>query len=104
MDQSSLGDRVSVSFIGILTVVAYQIVLSEILPRISYMTLMNGFLNMSFFVICASVVVNLWVGSLDRRGQSAAGDRVDRRCRWIFPLVYLGLLLVVAGVTSVLTG
>ena len=104
MDQSSVGDRVSVSFIGILTVVAYQIVLSEILPRISYMTLMNGFLNMSFFVICASVVVNLWVGSLDRRGQSAAGDRVDRRCRWIFPLVYLGLLLVVAGVTSVLTG
>jgi len=34
-------------------------------PRISYLTLMNGFLNMSFFVVCATVVVNLWVGSLD---------------------------------------
>jgi hypothetical protein len=97
MDQSSVGDRVSVSFIGILTVVSYQIVLSEILPRISYLTLMNGFLNMSFFVMCASAVVNLWVGSLDRRGQTATGDRIDRRCRWIFPVAYLGLLLLMVG-------
>lgn len=104
MDQSSLGDRVSVSFIGILTVVAYQIVLSEILPRISYLTLMNGFLNMSFFVVCASVVVSLWVGSLDRRGQTATGDRIDRWCRWFFPALYCGLLLVVVGVTLVVAG
>jgi hypothetical protein len=104
MDQSSLGDRVSVSFIGILTVVAYQIVLSEILPRISYMTLMNGFLNMSFFIVCASVVVSLWVGHLDRRGQTAIGDRIDRRSRWIFPLVYLGLLLFVVGMTRFVLG
>jgi hypothetical protein len=97
MDQSSLGDRISVSFIGILTVVAYQIVLSEILPRISYLTLMNGFLSMSFFVMCASVGVSLWVGWLDRRGQTATGDRIDRRCRWIFPVVYLGLLLLTVG-------
>ena len=99
MDQSSLGDRVSVSFIGILTVVAYQFILSEFLPHISYVTLMNGFLNLSFFVMCASVVVNLWVGSLDRNGQTATGDRIDRQCRWIFPAVYFGLLLFVIGVT-----
>jgi hypothetical protein len=104
MDQASLGDRVSVSFIGILTVVAYQIVLSEILPRISYLTLMNGFLNMSFFVMCASVAVSLWVGSLDRRGQTATGDRIDRRCRWIFPVAYVGLLLWVVGMTLFLVG
>ena len=99
MDQSSLGDRVSVSFIGILTVVAYQFILIEILPHISYFTLMNGFLNTSFIVMCASVVVNLRVGSLDRSGQSAAGDRIDRRCRWIFPVLYFGLLLILVGVT-----
>jgi hypothetical protein len=104
MDQSSLGDRVSVSFIGILTVVAYQIILSETLPRISYMTLMNGFLNMSFFVVCASVVVSLRVGWLDRHGQSAAGDLIDRRCRWAFPVLYVGLLLLIVGVTSFVLG
>jgi hypothetical protein len=101
MDQSSVGDRISVSFIGILTVVAYQIVLSEILPRISYLTLMNGFLNMSFFVVCASVLVSLRVSVLDRQGKTAIGDRIDRRCRWLFPLLYVGLLLIVVAVTGV---
>ena len=98
MDRSSLGDRLSVSFIGILTGVAYQLVMSEQLPRISYVTLMHGFLNLSFLTMCAAVVINLVVGALDKRGQVALGDRIDRRCRWGFPLAYFGLLLVMFGV------
>ena len=89
MDQSSLGDRISVSFIGILTVVAYQIVLSEILPRISYLTLMNGFLNMSFFVVCASVVVSLWVGC----ARPAGADRNRRPDRSTLSMDLPGRLL-----------
>jgi len=94
MDRSSLGDRINVSFIGILTVVAYQMVVSGILPQISYMTLMHGILNFSFLVMCAAVVINLIVGELDKRGSTQAGDLIDYRCRRIFPLVYFGLLLV----------
>jgi hypothetical protein len=94
-----LGDRISVSFIGILTAVAYQIVVSEIMPRISYMTLMHGFLNLSFVIMCATVVINLVVGQLDRQGRSAAGDRVDYRSRWIFPATYVGLNLLMLAVT-----
>jgi hypothetical protein len=101
MEKSSLGDRTSVSFIGILTAVAYQIVVSEILLHISYMTLMHGFLNLSFLIMCATVMVNLVVGALDRQGRYEAGDRVDRGCRWIFPVTYFGLILVMVGVTFV---
>jgi len=100
MDRSSLGDRLSVSFIGILTGVAYQLVMSEQLPRISYVTLMHGFLSLSFLTMCATVVINLVVGALDKRGQVALGDRIDRRCRWGFPLAYFGLLLVMGAVAS----
>ena len=98
MDRSSLGDRLSVSFIGILTEVAYLLVTSEQLPRISYFTLMHGFLNLSFLTMCATVVINLVVGALDKRGKVELGDRIDRRCRWGFPLVYFSLLLVMLGV------
>ena len=93
MDRSSLGDRINVSFIGILTVVAYQMVVSGVLPQISYVTLMHGILNFSFLVMCATVVINLIVGELDKRGSTQAGDLIDYRCRRIFPLVYFGLLL-----------
>lgn len=99
MERSSLGDRISVSFVGILTAVAYQIVVGDLLPHVSYITMMHGFLNFSFFVLCATVVINLVVGACDRNGKSELGDLIDRRCRWIFPLVYAGLLLVVSVAT-----
>lgn len=94
MDRSSLGDRISVSFIGVLTGVAYLLVTSEQLPRISYVTLMHAFVNLSFITMSATVVINLVVGTLDKRGEFERGNRIDRRCRWIFPLVYFGLFLI----------
>lgn len=74
---------------------------SEILPQISYMTLMKGFLNLSFFIMCASVVINLVVGALDRQGRVEAGDLLDRRCRSIFPLTYFGLMGLMSGAAFV---
>lgn len=102
MDMSSLGDRINVSFIGILTAVAYQMMLNETLPQISYVTLLNAFLNVSFLTMCASVLVNLRVSFLDRHGRADQGDRLDRRCRWMFPSVYFGLLLLAPVVISFL--
>lgn len=99
MGGSSLGDRLGISFIGILTAVAYQIVVSDIQPDIAYMTLMHGFLNLSLFLMCATVVVNLVVGSLERRGNDVRARLVDRRCRWVFPSLYFGLTIVMAIVT-----
>ena len=102
MDRSSLGDRISVSFIGILTAVAYQVVMSEILPRIAYVTWMNAFLNISFLTMVGTVVINLVVGTLDQQGWSEVADRIDRRCRWIFPLTYFVFILIAFGVAFLL--
>jgi len=94
MEHSSLGDRINLSFVGILTAVAYQLVISDILPHMSYFTLMTGFLNLSFFVMCATVVMSLVVDACDKKGKPELGDLIDFRCRWIFPLVYFGLLFI----------
>ncbi|MEN3974201.1 hypothetical protein [Emcibacter sp. SYSU 3D8] len=103
MDRSSLGDRLSVSFMGILTAVAYQIVMSGLLPPISYFTLMHGFLTISFLIMVASVVVNLVAGRLDQLGKAALSDRIDKRSRWAFPLVYFGIIFTMLGVTMLVT-
>lgn len=101
MDRSSLGDRLGVSFIGILTCVVYQLVMSDYLPRISYFTLIHGFLNLSFLTMAATAVVNLIAGTLDHFGKAELGRRIDHRCRWGFPLAYFALALVMLGVTLV---
>ena len=92
MEHLSLGERMDVSFVGILTVVAYQILISEILPHISYVTLIHTFLSLSFFFMCLTVVVNLVVGVCDKNGNFALGDRIDLFCRWGFPSLYVVLL------------
>ena len=99
MDRSSLGDRINLSFVGILTAVAYQIVVGDIMPRISYQTLMNAFLNMSFLTMCAAAIVNLVVGAADKAGNYKRGDLIDRRCRIIFPLTYFGLLAIAVAIS-----
>jgi len=98
MDRSSVGDRMDISFIGILTVVAYQIMFSENLPKISYLPVMMAFMIISFLMMSATVAVNLKVASLDNSGQFEAGDRVDRYCRVIFPIIYFGATALVGWI------
>jgi hypothetical protein len=93
MDHASVGDRMSVSFVGLLTAVAYQIVLGDILPHISYLTPVNVFVNISFMIMCASIVVNLIVGEYNRSNRTDDADMLDRRCRRIFPITYASLLI-----------
>jgi hypothetical protein len=97
MDRESLGNQMDISFIGILTVVAYQIMVSASVPRLPYFTLMSAFIYISFVTVCASVVINLLVGRLDRTGRRELGDRVDLTCRWAFPGAYVTLLLAAVG-------
>jgi hypothetical protein len=91
MDRESLGDRMDISFIGILTVVAYQIIVSDAMPGIAYFTLMTGFLYSTYLVLAVGVIVNLAVSQLDRSGRRELGDRVDRNCRWAVPAGFVGV-------------
>jgi len=92
MDRSSLGDRMAVSFVGILTAVAYQSMISTIMPHIAYVTFMNAFVVMCLFLMSATVLVNLLVAHFDKRGASRFGDRVDWHCRWLFPGLFAFLI------------
>ena len=97
MERSSLGDRMDISFIGILTVVAYQIMSSESLPKISYITVLMSFMIISFLMMCASIVINLRVAALDNSSRQVQGDRVDRLCRVLFPASYVLITGLVGG-------
>jgi hypothetical protein len=88
MDRESLSNRVNISFIALLTVVAFQIMVEQALPAIPDLTLMAGFLAINYLLLAATIIINLRVDQLDREGRQAEGDALDLRCRWIFPLLY----------------
>ena len=103
MDEDSAAERINVSFIGILSVVAYNFVIIERVPEIPYLSLMDVFILTSMLLLAASVGVSLRVALLRRQGQTEEGLHLDHRCRWLFPAVYLlsvpllGALLLAVG-------
>jgi len=92
----SLADRLNISFIGVLTIVAYQFVLVENMPRMSYLTFLDSVLICSFLMMALTVPQSLLIHSLVRKGKQRLARTIDRTSRWLFPVAYFLLLLAVA--------
>ncbi len=97
MDRESLGNRMDVSFIGLLTIVAYQSLATQGLPNISYFTLLDGFIYVAYAGMTACIVSNIFVDQLDRRNATATADRLDWNARWAFPVVLILLNAISAS-------
>lgn len=89
LDIDSLADRLNISFIGILTIVAYQFLIDGAMPRISYFTFTDALLLASFVIMAATIFQSLFVFDLVKRGKKAAAHRVDTVSRWAFPAIYI---------------
>lgn len=92
--RDSLAERMSVTFVGLLTSVAYQAMLGDIMPHISYVTFINAFISLGFILMGATAAVNLLVCQYERNGNQALGELIDRRSRWGFPVAYAVLTLL----------
>lgn len=94
INHAPLGDRVSISFVGVLTAVSFQVVLKDLMPQVSSQTFLNAFVNISFWMTCASVVTVLVIGSLEESGANVRAKQLGHRCRWLFPLAYFVLIAI----------
>jgi len=98
----SLADRLNISFIGVLTIVAYQFVMVENMPRMSYLTFLDSVLITSFVMITLTVPQSLLIHSLVRKGKQRWARTIDRTSRWAFPLVYFLLLASVSRLYGII--
>ncbi len=89
-----LADRMSVSLTGLLTIVAYQFVVSDGLPKVSYFTLMDGILTLSFVMMALTIMQNIYVNTLYLHEKEAAAANWDKICRWLFPISYFSGLII----------
>jgi hypothetical protein len=95
MTDERFGVRVRASATGILTVVAYQFVANESLPRVAYLTVMDKIMLVSFVLLAITVLESFLVS----RHQADDPERalaIDRVSRWLFPVSYVVLLTLIA--------
>ena len=91
MSDDGLGRRAGVSSTGMLTIIAYQFVVSGSLPRFPYLTVMDRFALAALVFIAATMLVNL----LGSRCTPESRLRLDRGCRVTFPVAYTIVAAVV---------
>ena len=88
LDPESISDRLNISFVGILTIVAYQFVVIDNMPRNSYLTFTDTLLLVSFLITSLTIPHSLYVKSLTEHGKTPLAHQYDKTCRWAFPLAY----------------
>lgn len=93
IDPAQLGPQVGVATASVLTLVAYQFILSGLLPRISYLTRIDYFILGSTLLVFLALVEAITTAYLAGQKDPSVARRIDRYARAIFPACFLGLIL-----------
>jgi hypothetical protein len=94
MSGESLAARIGISFTGILAIIAYQFVIDRVLPKVSYFTLWDTILLLSFLLMGLTVAANLLQAVLRIKRREQLANEIDATARVAFPVTYVaGLAL-----------
>lgn len=91
IDPAQLIPQVSISATSVLTVFAFQFTLADLLPRVPYVTRMDGFVAGSLISVFLALVEAVASCTLAGRGNRSLADRLDRWSRVVFPASFLVL-------------
>lgn len=102
MTEERFAGRSRITATGVLTIVAYQFVVADDLPRVAYLTLIDKLMIVSFLLLAVTVLESLLVARHQGTEHAPASPdghtrakAIDRTARWFFPAVYavcLGLI------------
>ncbi len=94
VDPSNLSPQLSLSGTSMLTVIAYQFTMNELLPRVGYLTSMDMLVLSSSLLVFLALVEALVSGRLADNGYVEKAKKLDQVSRWLFPSTYLVILAV----------
>jgi len=92
---SQIAPQMGIGATSMLTMIAYQFALSGFLPRISYLTLADQFIQWSLVLVFLAMMEAVATAALVNYGSEAFALRLDRWCRVLFPLGFVLILLVI---------
>jgi len=81
--------RIDVAGANLLVFVAFNFAISDSLPQLGYVTFLDFFLQLVFFVTAASIVLNVILRRMQIQGHEAFAHKIDNYViKWIFPIGY----------------
>jgi hypothetical protein len=90
--QAHFGTKISISTTAVLTLIAYRFVFATMVPKLPYLTRMDEFMVGATLLVFGAFVKMVAESILIGRKQEDAAGRLDRRLRWVFPVLLAGLV------------
>jgi len=82
---SESGSQISVSITSMLTLIAYRFALGAMLPKVSYITRMDGFILFATLMVFIALMEAVTTSRLVKAGKEDLALKMDRVCRVLFP-------------------
>ena len=79
--------RMERSVISLLTVVAFHQVVASNLPRIGYLTFLDGMVYVAFFTVGATILTTIWCQRQEYLGKPEKVEMMDKWGKIVFPVV-----------------
>jgi len=89
------GSQIGMSATSMLTLIAFQFALESIFPHLSYFTLLDGFISAATGLVFLALVEALVTSYLVSTSRADLALRIDRICRWAFPLAFVAIVVVI---------
>jgi hypothetical protein len=93
---SDLNTQMQVSITSMLAAIAFNFAISGSLPSLAYLTWIDAFIFTCYSIIFLSIVEDMAVHLAWRSRRRTLARRLDRWSRWVFPLAFLLVNVVLA--------
>ena len=94
IDPMEFGGQVAISTASVITLIAFQLSLVELLPKISYLTRIDIYAVGTSFLVFFALGESILTARLAKIDRHRLALLIDRHMRWIYPLVYTTMLLL----------
>ena len=94
VNPQSLSPQLQLAATSMLTLIAYQFTVNDLLPRVGYLTSMDQYVLSSSLLVFLALVEALITGRLASTGRVTTAETIDRICRWLFPTTYAAIIFI----------
>src|SRR5579859_3927802 len=95
IESDDLSSQVTIGITCVLAAIAFQFVQAANLPEVAYTTLADRVYAVCYLAIALALIETVYTHSLARHDRRSAAATIDRRARWLFPLLTTAALIVV---------
>lgn len=86
-------NRVAISVSNLLIFVAFNFTIGKDLPRLGYMTFMDGILFTAFVLTALTVIINVVFRRFETTGRVELASTTDKYITWGYPFIYVIVML-----------